>query len=185
MSKILKRKIVSICGPSGSGKSFLVEKFTNCCKISTDDFYLGKSKMKIDEKGYYNFDNPEAVDLNECAQALKELSTFEPGYKVTIPNYDMKKSERDGKRDVIVPDENAIIILEGIFAFHPPLLEMADFRIFMEPPPEVILARRYKRDVNERGRTPIDILKQYPMVIQGYEQYIKPVKRFDNLVIDF
>lgn len=180
-----RRRIVAICGPSGGGKSFLVKKFTNYCRISTDDFYLGKSKMKLDEKGVYNFDKPDAVDLDECAHVLHDLSNSLPGKEIFIPDYCMKQSERIGTKVVIVPDEDAIIIVEGIFAFHPPLLQMADFRIFVEPPEEVILARRYKRDILERGRTPLGILQQYPVVIAGYQQYIKPMKQFADLIIDF
>jgi uridine kinase len=179
------RRIISICGPSGAGKSFLVKKFTHACVVSTDNFYYGKSKMKQDEKGNFNFDSPDAINLEECAEAIKKLSLAEPGSEVWIPTYDMKTSERVGKQVVIAPLEDGVIVLEGIFAFHPPLLELANFRIFMEPPQEVILARRYRRDIQERGRTPVDILQQYPMVIAGYEQYIKPVKQFADLVIDF
>jgi uridine kinase len=180
-----RRRIVSICGPSGSGKSFLVNKFTNYVSISTDDFYLGKSRMKTNEKGQYNFDSPDAVNLESCADAVRSLASLAPGNTVTIPNYDMKTSEPKGTKVLIVPDLKAIVVVEGIFSFHPPLLDMSDFKIFMEPSQEVNLARRFKRDFNERGRTASEILNQYPMVIEGYEQYIKPVKQFADIVIDF
>ncbi len=180
-----RRRVVSICGPSGGGKSFLVGKFVNHQNLSTDDFYIGKAKMTPDSQGVYNFDSPEAVDLVACAQALEQLATLPPGCEVEIPNYNMKISERDGTKLVIVPVPEAIIVVEGIFSFHPPLLNMADFRIFVEAPEEVILARRYRRDIQERNRTPIDILQQYPTVIRGYERYIKPMKQFADLVLDY
>lgn len=180
-----RRRIVSICGPSGAGKSFLVKKFTNYVRVSTDDFYIGKSNMRPTPTGVYNFDSPDAVDLQMCAEAVKFLANLPPGEKVRIPDYDMKRSERIEMKTVTVPDETAIVIVEGIFTFHPPLLQLADFRIFIEPRPEIILARRYKRDVEERGRTPLTILKQYPSVIKGYEQYIKPGRQFADLIIDF
>lgn len=180
-----RRRIVSICGPSGGGKSYMVKKFINYAYLSTDDFYIGKSKMVRDESGGYNFDSPEAIDLEECGEAVKLLATLEPGSKVTIPNYDMVDSEPKGNKVIIVPDAQAIIIVEGIFAFHPPLLELSDFRIFVEAPPEVVLARRFRRDLYERGRTPQSILEQYPKVMKGYELYIKPVKKFADVVLDF
>ncbi len=186
MKKLAKRRrIVSICGPSGGGKSFLVRKFTNCVTVSTDDFYLGKSQLRPDANGAYNFDTPEAVNLEACAEALRSLATLIPGSHIMVPDYDMRISEPVGSKVIIAPDETAIVVVEGIFAFHPPLLDLADFRIFVEPPPEVILARRYKRDTEERGRTPLSILQQYPSVIQGYEQYIKPGKKFADIIIDF
>ncbi len=186
MEKINKRRrIVSVCGPSGSGKSFIVKRFTNFAKVSTDDFYIGKSKMVKNDREVYNFDDPRAVDLVQCAEAIQALAESPPGVKITIPKYDMKASEPCGTKTIITPNENAIIIIEGIFAFHPPLLQIADFRIYMDPPPEVILARRYRRDIEERGRTPMQILRQYPSVLKGYEEYIEPVKQFADLIIDF
>lgn len=176
---------MAICGPSGSGKSYLVRGFTNCVALSTDDFYFGKSQMQPDASGIYNYDRPEAVDLVACGEAVKALATLEPGRRVSIPRYSMKTSERVGMRELIVPDEKATVVVEGIFSFHPPLLELADFRIFMDPPPWIILARRYKRDIEERGRSVEDILQQYPTVIRGYEQYIAPVRQFADLIIDF
>lgn len=186
MKKLPKRRrIVSICGPSGAGKSFLVKKFTNSAQISTDDFYIGKSQMEPDENGEYNFDSPQAVQLNLCADAVKSLATLEPGNSIKIPDYDMSRSEPVGMKTVIVPDVQAIIVVEGIFSFHPPLLELSDFRIFLEPPPEVVLARRFRRDLNDRRRTPESILAQYPMVLRGYEEYIKPGRNFADIIIDF
>ena len=186
MKKLAKRRrIVLVCGPSGGGKSFLVKKFVNSVHVSTDDFYIGKSKMKPDENGVYNFDSPHAVDIEACAEVVRSLATLPTGSHVSVPNYDMKTSEPVGTKVLIVPDDQATVAVEGIFSFHPPLLETGDFRIFVEPPAEVILARRYKRDTEERGRNPISILQQYPTVIQGYDQYIKPGKKFADLIIDF
>lgn len=180
-----RRRIVAICGRSGSGKSFIVKRFTNYVKVGTDDFYIGKSKMEPNQDGVYNFDNPNTVNLEACAEAVVKLAQSPTGTKVTIPKYDMITSEPDGTRTIITPDENGIIVVEGIFSFHPPLLDLATLRIFMDPPPEVILARRYRRDIEERGRTPESILKQYPSVIEGYETYIRPMRKFADLVIDF
>ena len=180
-----RRRIVAICGRSGSGKSFIVKRFTNYAKVGTDDFYIGKSNMEPDENGVYNFDNPNTVDLEECAKAVIQLAESPTGTKVTIPKYDMKISEPSGTRTIITPSEDGIVVVEGIFSFHPPLLDLATLRIFMDPPPEVILARRYRRDIEERGRTPKSILKQYPSVIEGYETYIRPMRKFADLVIDF
>ncbi len=180
----MRRRIIAICGPSGGGKSFLVGKFNKYQVVHTDDFYIGKSHMRPNDKGVYNFDSPEAVDLQSCAEAVIKLATLSRGTEVEIPQYDMKTSERCGKSIIITPDEDAMIIIDGIFSFHPPLLELSDFRIFVEAPEEIILARRYRRDIRERGRTPHQVLEQYPTVIKGYEQYIKPMKQFADLILD-
>lgn len=180
-----RRRIIAVSGPSGGGKTFLVKKFTKYQDISTDDFYIGKKNMVPDKNGVYNFDSPQAVDLVACAHTVDLLATQGTGTVVQVPQYDMKVSERVGYRPILVPSEDAIILVEGLFAFHPPLLEMADFRIFIEAPEEVILARRYRRDLHERGRSPKSILEQYPTVMAGYETYVKPMRKYADLIIDF
>lgn len=180
-----RRRIIAISGPSGGGKTFLVKKFVKYQDISTDDFYIGKSCMKPDANGLYNFDSPDAVDLVACAKALELLATQPQGTVVPIPKYDMKISERVGYNNILAPSEDAIIIVEGLFSFYPPLLNMSDFKIFVEAAEEVILARRYRRDHCDRGRSYKSILEQYPTVMEGYEKYVKPMRKYADLIIDF
>lgn len=180
-----RRRIISICGPSAAGKTFLSKKFTNYCSISTDDYYYGKDQMTPDENGIYDFDSPTAVNLQSCAEAVQKLATLPEGDTVLIPDYSLLLSKKVGEKPIIVPNKDAIIVVEGIFSFHEPLLELADFRIFIDPPKEVCLARRYRRDMIERNKTPEEILLQYPSVLQGYENHIKDRKQYADLVLDF
>lgn len=169
--------IILITGGSGSGKSTLAKKFSGTL-LSTDDFYIGKSKMTPDEKGEYDFDQPESVDLGECCRAVKSL---EKGEEVEVPEYDMTTSERVGVKK-IRPFPSRIVIVEGIFALHSPLREIGDLLIFIDTPMELRVARRIKRDL-ERGRSEIDSLGRAIQVEEAYKRNIEPMRKYANVLL--
>ena len=51
------------------------------------------------------------------------------------------------------------------------LRELMDLRIFVDTDSDIRLARRLKRDIAERGRDLVGVLKQY-------NTYVKPVSNF-------
>jgi len=60
---------------------------------------------------------------------------------------------------VIVAD--CCVQAEGIMALHDPMLrELYDLKIFVQCDSDLMLARRLKRDVEERGRTIEGVLEQ-------------------------
>jgi uridine kinase len=67
-----------------------------------------------------------------------------------------------------------IVIVEGIFVLHDPLLRsLLDLKIYVQADSDLMLARRIKRDIVERGRDVVGILDQYL-------RYVKP--SMDNFV---
>jgi uridine kinase len=176
-----KRRLHLVSGPSGSGKSWLCSRYTNCHIITTDNFYIGRSKMKPESNGDFNFDAPEALDLKLCRKIIETLICSEPGSKIDFPEYDMTISERKKEPlTKIVPAYDSIIILEGIFSFHvfskAETNDPVDLRLWLDVKPEILLGRRFKRDIEERARTPKSVLEQYNSVLSGYHKYIEPKK---------
>lgn len=183
-----KRKLHLITGPSGSGKSWLCHKYARFFEISTDNFYLGKSKMKRESDGSYNFDAPEALDLVLCRKTIEKLLFAEPGTYVDFPEYDMTISERKPKPlHILVPSYDTFVILEGIFAFHvfdkSEKNDPVDFRIWLDVKAEILLGRRFRRDIEERARSPKSVLDQYMSVIEGYHKYVEPKKAEADLLL--
>ncbi len=176
-----ERQIILIGGGSCSGKSVFAHLFKHAFILEMDHFYKGKSEMTPQPDGSYNFDAPEAVNLKECAQAAKALTQ---GKRVTIPKYDMKVSERIGVQTITLPQGARFIIVEGIFALYPPLLELGDLRIFVDTPTEIRVARRMIRDV-EKGRSEIDTLSWSITVEKNHKKYIEPTKKYADIVIPF
>ena len=65
-----------------------------------------------------------------------------------------------------------VILFEGILSLvNRELRELMDLRIFVDTDSDIRLARRLKRDIAERGRDLVGVLKQY-------NTYVKPVSNF-------
>lgn len=179
----MKKKIsvILVCGGSCSGKSIFASLFKQALVLSMDHFYFGKSQMKPDKQGNYDFDAPESVDIIGYARAVKMLTRKG---SATIPVYDMKKSERVGEQTIKLPPKVKFLIVEGIFAFQPQLRKLADLRIFLDTPTEIRVARRMLRDV-EKGRSELETLSWSLTVEGNHRRYVEPMKKFADLVIPF
>jgi uridine kinase len=174
--------IVCIAGGSGSGKSTLVDSFTNAIILHVDSFYKDVSDLAPDADGSYNFDTPDAIDMQACYQAAVDLSE---GKDVTIPKYDYVSFKRIGTEIIQAPtNPEQIIVVEGLFALCEPLNKLGILRIFIEAPMEILIARRIKRDI-EKQRGVSETLEWFKKVEIGYMKYIEPSKQYANLVIPF
>lgn len=171
-------QIIAICGGSGSGKSTLAQKFVGAAVLSTDSFYKDLTELKPREDGTYDFDHPTAVDLSACAEACLKLADNEDAI---IPVYDMRTCSRIGTQFVPAP-KNKIVIIEGIFAFHAPLNDIATLRIFIDTPVDQRMARRLRRDV-ERGRSTLDTIRHSLYVEEAYTRYVEPMRHLADLIL--
>lgn len=137
--------------------------------------------MKPQVDGSYDFDSPEAIDISECARAVRNLVS---GKSVTIPKYDMKISERTGTQLIQMPKNVNFLVVEGIFAFYPPLRELADLKIYIDVPTELRVARRMIRD-EKKGRSDIQTLFWSVTVEKNHQKYIEPMKKFADIIVPF
>lgn len=61
-----------------------------------------------------------------------------------------------------------------------------DLKIFVLTPDDIRLSRRIERDINERGRTVIDVLQQYNRFVKpAYDDFIKPTMKHADIIIPF
>jgi len=171
-------QIIAICGGSGSGKSTLAKKFVGASILSTDSFYKDLDELTPSEDGTFDFDHPQAVDLDACAAACLKLAQ---GDEVMIPVYEMRSGKRVGTQLVPAP-KNHIVVVEGIFAFHAPLHEVATLRIFIDTPIDQRMARRLRRDV-ERGRSTLDTIRHSLQVEEAYSRFVEPMRDLADLIL--
>lgn len=171
-------QIIAICGGSGSGKSTLAQKFVGAAVLATDNFYRDLSELTPRADGTYDFDHPSSVDLETCADACLKLADSEDAM---IPVYDHRTCSRVGQQFVPAP-KNRIVVVEGIFAFHSPLSEIATLRIFIDTPVDQRMARRLRRDV-ERGRSTLETIKHSLAVEEAYTRYIEPMRHLADLIL--
>ena len=107
--------------------------------------------------GNYNFDHPDAFDWNLLKQVILKLMKRED---VTIPKYNYKTCLRD-EPGILVKCTD-LLLFEGIFMlYNKDIRNLMDLKIFVDTDSDIRLMRRIKRDIVERGRDLIGVLKSY------------------------
>ena len=150
-----KTLILLFGGASGSGKTTIAEMLMklvpeNISKviISLDDYYPDNSKIPFKERCKINYDDPAIFDYALLADHLKKLKQ---GKSIQKPTYSFTEHTRTDKTELIEPVN--LIIVEGLYTlFNKKVLEVADFKIYVDTPMWECALRRVMRDCQERGR---------------------------------
>jgi uridine kinase len=178
--------IVGIAGGSGSGKSTVRAEIVrglgaeNVAVVDVDAYYRDLSHLPFDERVGYNFDHPDAIDIDIVAEHVDLLAK---GVSVDKPVYDFVNHVRTA--DVVGVAPRPIVLVEGILVLaYPFLVSRMDVKLFVDAEPDVRLARRIRRDVAERGRTVESILDMYEATVQPmHALFVEPSKKFADVVI--
>lgn len=102
---------------------------------------LDEEKHLRAEKNEYNFDHPDAFDIDLMVDVLRKLKE---GRKVDVPIYNFVTHQREAVTKTMYGAN--VIIFEGILAFHSQeVLEMLDMKVFVDTDADIRLARRLKR----------------------------------------
>ena len=140
-----KLKIILISGPSSSGKTTFASKLCiqlklmglNPVSMEVDMFYKDREDPTHprDKKGELNFEVIEAVRTDYLQECLKKLLN---GEEITVPNFSFVDGHiHNGGEELILPKENGILVMEGIFCLNPKLTATIDkdskFKVFMCP----------------------------------------------------
>lgn len=189
-------KIILVSGPSSSGKTTFAKRLSVqlrvlghvCTLLSTDDYFVEREETPKDEFGNYDFERPDAIDLNLFNE---HLSLLLKGESVNIPVFDFSKGSKTYPGRFLNINEGNILIIEGIHALNPILTDSVDdeykFKVFVSaltqiavdsqnpiPTNDNRLIRRIVRDYRYRGYSALDTLKRWPSVRKGEEKYIFP-----------
>lgn len=201
-------RIICVAGPSSSGKTTFLKRLTVQLEIngiqpvgiSLDDYYVDRETTPKDEKGDYDFEALEALQLTRLQ---RDVATLLEGKKVRLPRYDFPtgRSVPDGGEELELHPGEAILI-EGIHALNPALLGAAAspaqlFRIFIHPatllpidrlaslsPVDVRLLRRIVRDRHGRSFTAADSIARWASVRRGEGLHIYPHLPQADVVFD-
>lgn len=171
-------KLIFITGGSASGKTTVANNIVEelgdkITLISQDMFY------KPTQSNDTNYDIPSAFDWELQLQVFEDLRNGKP---TKVPVYSFEKHDRIGW-ETIVPKDT--VIFEGLFTFwNFDLTAMADLQIFVDTPSDTRLARRLKRDVNERGRDPLMVIERWQKDVQpSFLKYIHIMKEHADIII--
>jgi len=178
--------IIGIAGGSGSGKSTVVRKIieelpTDCVSvISQDAYYKDNGHMTPEEKAKINFDHPSAIEFNLL---VKHLDMLREGQTIPMPIYSYLTCAR-AKETIPVPARE-VVIVEGILILsNPRMRDRMDIKIFVDADGDDRLMRIIRRDIEERGRSFIDVLEHYEKFVKPMHlQFIEPSKRYADIVV--
>ncbi|ETN62819.1 uridine cytidine kinase i [Anopheles darlingi] len=180
--------VIGICGGSASGKTTVAQKIIESLNVpwvtqlSMDCFYkkLNEKQHEQANRNEYNFDHPDAFDLELMKDVLQRLKE---GRKVEVPVYNFVTHSRDAHTKTMYGAN--VIIFEGILTFHSQeILKMLDMKVFVDTDADVRLARRLRRDIQQRGRDLEGVLKQYVTLVKpAYSCYIEPTMAHADIIV--
>ena len=155
--------LIGICGGSASGKTTAASYITrfvgeeNCLLFSLDNYFFGPNDEERKNIQDYNFDRPEALDLDLAYQHLLELKK---GKTIEMPVYSFNISKRLDYTRTVSPKK--VIIFEGIFTFHEKRMrDLMDIKLFFDLDSDIRLARRITRDISDRSRQIDTVFERY------------------------
>lgn len=181
-----KLRVVIITGPSSSGKTTTTIKIgmrlkhqgLNLVTLNVDNYFYDLELHPRDEFGDYDFETPQALDLELINQHLVRLVT---GEEVLIPSYDFKSGKRINNHTPIKIGPNDLILIDSLHGLYPGItLSVADeqkFRVYLEPLlqmkgtdneyirwSDLRLIRRMLRDAVHRAYDPRQTLEHWHYV---------------------
>lgn len=189
-------KFVFLAGPSSSGKTTSCKRIAvhlavlgiKPLMISLDDYFHDREHTPKDEKGNYDFECLEALDLDFFSQQMQELLE---GREIELPKFNFVSGQREKSDKRIQLTDDSILIIEGIHALNPKLSKQINrknkYLVFVSALTQLALdsqnlistsdnrlIRRIVRDYNYRGSSAERTLLMWNNVRNGEERHIFP-----------
>ena len=186
LEKIEKLKMVFISGPSSSGKTTTTIKLEERLKkhglklvaINVDNYFFDLEMHPKDEFGDYDFETPQALDLELINKHFCDLIE---GEEIKIPFYDFKTGTRKLDQTPMKLAEDEILLIDSLHGLYPPMTAGIDpermFKLYLEPLlqmrgpdsdyvrwTDIRLMRRMLRDAKYRAYNPQQTLEHWHYV---------------------
>jgi uridine kinase len=199
-------KLVIIAGPSSSGKTTTTIKLghllgkmgLSLVPLTVDNYFFDLEMHPRDEFGDYDFETPQALDLDLINRHLSRLVA---GEEVTSPFYDFKAGKRrEGKTPMRIGASD-LILIDSLHGLYPPMTEGIDdeakFRLYLEPLlqmkgpdgnyirwTDLRLMRRMVRDAEYRAYDPQRTLEHWHYVRKSEMRNIVPYLSATDYIIN-
>lgn len=177
--------LAGIAGPSCSGKTELARALTRFLQdqallFTMDHYYVDRSHIPPAERHDFNFDHPEALDHELI---VRDVQALKLGLPIEQPRYSFITDSRLSDTQPLAP--RPVVLVEGLFSLYwPELRDLLDLTIYVETSDEICFARRLARDVQERGRSPESIERQYRETVRPMaEQFVRPTSQYADLIV--
>jgi len=199
-------KVVLISGPSSSGKTTTTIKIGQLLKqmnislvaLNVDNYFFDLDQHPIDEFGDYDYETPQALDLELINDHLCRLIS---GQEVKIPFYDFKNGHRHDNQTPMKIGKNQMILIDSLHGLYPPMTEDIapenKFKLYLEPLlqmksasgqyirwTDIRLMRRMLRDAAFRAYDPEKTLTHWHYVRASEMRHIIPNLVHADLIIN-
>lgn len=191
------KRIVLIAGPSSSGKTTFSHRLSVQLRarglkphpIAVDNYFLDREKTPRDEKGNYNFECLEAINIQQFNDDMNGLLA---GEQVELPifNFISGKSEY-GKNNYMQIGQEDVLVIEGIHclndALTPSIPKEDKYKVYISAltqlnldehnriaTTDARLLRRIVRDAAHRGTKASETIAMWYSVRRGEEVNIFP-----------
>jgi uridine kinase len=179
-------RVLGVAGGTGSGKTTVVRSILDAvgrdriALIEQDNYYRDVDWTSDASLLHHNFDHPAALDNELLVEHVRELRA---GRAVEVPIYDFVRHRRTDRTRTVEP--RPVVLLEGILIFvEPNLRAIQDFKVYVDTDADIRLIRRLTRDLDERGRTVEDVLRQYQETVRPMHlEFVEPSKRWADIII--
>lgn len=199
-------KMILIAGPSSSGKTTFAQRLgiqlrINRIKpvtISVDNYFVERKDTPRDEKGNYDFECIEAIDLELFNNHLTRLLN---GEEVEMPEFDFHEGTKryHGKKLKLEPDQ--VLVIEGIHCLNDKLTSKIakdqKYKIYISAltvlnmdrynrisTTDTRLVRRIVRDHQFRGYDAKHTIATWHSVNNGEEKNIFPYQEEANSIFN-
>lgn len=198
-------KLILIAGPSSSGKTTTAKRLATYLKakgfepvaLSTDDFFVEREETPKNEKGEYDYECLQAIDLELFNKTLVGLLK---GEEQEIPEYNFVTGKKEFNNHRVKLNKNSIVLIEGLHCLNddlvPYIQEENKFKIYLSPfiplnidrhnyisTLDMRLIRRIVRDNRTRGKKVDETIEEWQIVRAGEEKYIFPyIHQADEII---
>ena len=199
-------KFVLVAGPSSSGKTTFSHRLSIQLKVNgmrphplaVDNYFVNRDQTPKDERGNYDFECLEAIDVEQFNEDLRRLLL---GEEVGIPTFDFITGQRkyDGRK--LKMESRDILVIEGIHCLNPKLTETLPddrkFKIYISaltqlnvdehnriPTTDGRLIRRIVRDARTRGTTAARTIAMWYSVRRGEDRNIFPFQEEADIMFN-
>lgn len=199
-------RVILVAGPSSSGKTTFAQRLTIQLRvngvrpvpISLDDYFVNREMTPRDEKGDYDFEAIEAIDLELFNEHLTRLLV---GEEVKIPSYNFVTGMREYRGHTIRIDKDQPLIVEGIHGLNERLTTAVSkehkVKIYISaltqlsidnhnriPTTDARLIRRIVRDSQFRSHDALRTLQMWSSVRRGEERNIFPFQEEADIMFN-
>lgn len=148
--------------------------------VRHDDYYWHRPELSFEDRTKVNYDHPDSLETGLLVSHLEKLRAGQP---VSRPVYDFTTHLRAEATVAVAPAP--VVVVEGILVLaEEELRDLMDLKIYVDTDPDLRLARRMERDIQERGRTPESVLHQYLTTVRPMHlEFVEPSKKHADMII--